>query len=60
MTPANEYRDLAATLHVRARLEVIPLIKAECDYLAYCYELLADQAEKSRRGDIKYQPIFHS
>lgn len=60
MTPAEEYRNLAANLHARASKEASPLTKVEWDYLAHCYELLAEQAEKSRRTDRTYEPILRN
>lgn len=50
MTPAQEYRSLAANLHDRASNEESPFVRAESIHLAHCYELMAEQAEKNR-GD---------
>jgi hypothetical protein len=58
MTPAAEYRNLAAGLHNRARIEPSTNLKAEWVYLAYCYELMAQQAEKSARIDTSYEPLL--
>ena len=59
MTPAEEYRNLAANLHARASKEDSLFVKVEWDHLAHCYELLAEQAEKDRRTDRAYEPILH-
>jgi hypothetical protein len=48
MTTAEEFRHLAADLSARASREESLYTKAEGDhlaYLAYCYELLAEQAK---------------
>ena len=59
MTPADEYRRLAANLHTRASKEATdPLERAEWDHLARCYELLAEQAEKNHRIDRTFEPIL--
>ena len=60
MTPAQEYRRLAANLHDRASEEESPFVRAEWIHLAHCYELMAEQAEKNRRVDRTYEPILRS
>ncbi len=60
MTPADEYRILAANLYARARNEKSQFVSAEWIQLAHCYELLAEQAEKNRRTDRTYEPILHA
>ncbi len=58
MTPADEYRILAANLYARANIEKAKLVTAEWIHLARCYELLAEQAEKNRRTDRTAEPIL--
>jgi hypothetical protein len=60
MTPADEYRNLAAKLHARAGKEESALIRAEWNYLAGSYERLAEQAEKNHRTDTTDEPILRS
>ncbi len=60
MTPADEYRHLAAALHARATKELTPFRKAEWNQLARCYERLAEQAEKNHRTDRTYEPILRA
>jgi hypothetical protein len=55
MTRAQEYASLAANLRARASRETSAYIKAEWDHLAYCYELLAEQAEKSPPLDASFR-----
>lgn len=57
MTPAKEYRSLAANVRARASKEE-GIVKAEWDYLADSYELLAEQAEKNQRTERAYEPIL--
>ena len=58
MTPAEEYQRLAANLHSQANKEASPIVKIEWHNLARCYELLAEQAEKTQRTDRTYEPIL--
>jgi hypothetical protein len=58
MTPADQYRHLAAELHIRANNEPSTHLKAEWDYLAHCYEVLAHQAETNGRFDLGREPIL--
>ncbi len=60
MTPATEYRSLAADLLARARKEKNLLVRAEWVQLARCYELLAEQAEKNSRTERTYEPILRA
>jgi hypothetical protein len=60
MTPADEYRNLAAKLHARASSEESVLVRAEWNYLADSYERLAEQAEKNHRSDTTYEPILRN
>ncbi len=55
---ADEYRCLAEDLRACASAEDSSYIKAELDYLARCYELLAEKAEKSHRTDWTAEPIL--
>ncbi len=55
---ADEYRCLAEDLRARASAEDSPYIKAELDYLARCYELLADKAAKNDPTDWTAEPIL--
>ena len=59
MTPAEQYRHLAADLHTRASSEPRADLKAEWNYLAHCYEVLVDRANKSGRSDVGQEPIFN-
>ena len=58
MTPADQYRHLAAELHTRASNEPRADFKAEWNYLAHCYEALARQADKNGRIDVDQEPIL--
>ncbi len=59
MTLADEYRHLAADLRARASKEASPFMKTEWNYLAYCYDRLAEQAEKNHRTNRAYEPLLH-
>jgi hypothetical protein len=59
MTPADQYRHLAAELHTRASNEPRADFKAEWNYLAYCYEVLAQHADKNGRTDVGQEPILN-
>ncbi len=58
MTPADQYRQLAANLRARARVERSKQLKAEWNYLADCYARLAEQAEKNGRVDGAFEPLL--
>lgn len=58
MSPAQQYRKLAAELRAKARHENDRAVKAEWDHLAQCYLRLAEQAEKNSRNDATYEPIL--
>jgi hypothetical protein len=60
MTPADEYRNLAADSRAGADKEERPHIRAQWDHLAHCYERLADQAERNHRTARTHEPILHS
>jgi hypothetical protein len=60
MSPASEYRSLAAELRARAHREESSELKAAWDHLANCYERLAEQADQSARIDTTYEPILRS
>jgi hypothetical protein len=56
MSPAQQYRKLAAELRAKARQENDRAVKAEWDHLAQCYLRLAEQAEKNT--NVTYEPIL--
>jgi len=58
MSPAQQYRRLAAELRAKARQETDGAAKAEWNHLAWCYLRLAEQAEKNSRNDVTYEPIL--
>lgn len=58
MSPAQQYRKLAAELQAKARQENDGSVKAEWNHLAQCYLRLAEQAEKNSRFDVTYEPIL--
>jgi len=59
MTPADQYRHLAAELHTRASNEPRADLKAEWNYLAHCYQVLAQHADKNGRTDVGQEPILN-
>ena len=59
MTPADQYRHLAAELHTRASNEPRADLKAEWNYLARCYQVLAQHADKNGRTDVGQEPILN-
>jgi hypothetical protein len=59
MTPAEQYRALAAQLHSRARDAESTRVRAEWENLAQCYIRLAEQADRNDRLDVTYEPILH-
>jgi hypothetical protein len=60
VSPASEYRSLAAALRARAHSEESSELKAEWDRLADCYERLAEQADRNARTDTTYEPILRA
>jgi hypothetical protein len=58
MTPADQYRHLAAELHARASNEPRADLKAEWNHLAHCYEVLAQHADKNGRIHVGQEPIL--
>ncbi len=59
MTPATQYRVLAAQLRERARDDAnTPHLAAEWNHLADCYIQLAEQAERNGSPDLPYNPIL--
>ena len=58
MSPAQQYRKLAAELQAKARHENDRAVKAEWNHLAHCYLRLAEQAEKNSRNNVTYEPIL--
>ena len=55
MTPAEQYRVLAAQLRAHARLAETPQLMSEWDHLARCYLRLARQAEENEKLDVVYE-----
>lgn len=58
MTPAEQYRTLAAQLRSRACAADNVRIRAEWEHLAQCYIRLAEQADRNDRLDVTYEPIL--
>jgi len=58
MTPAEQYRALAAKLDAKARAETDPQIRAEWHHLAMNYLRLAKQAERNQASDAAHQPLL--
>jgi hypothetical protein len=58
MTPAEQYRILAAGLRARARTVDSAALAAEWEHLADCYIRLAEQADRNERLDVTYEPIL--
>lgn len=58
MTPAEQYRKLAAKLTAKARNESSPALRVEWNHLAQSYLRLAEQAERNSRIDLTYEPIL--
>lgn len=58
MTPAEQYRTLAAKLRARARTADNANLAVEWDHLAECYVRLAEQADKNNSVDVTYEPIL--
>lgn len=58
MTPSDHYRKLAAQLDAKARRETSPQLKAEWSHMARSYLRLAEQADRSQRLDLTYEPIL--
>ncbi len=56
MTPAEQYRALAAK--IRANLRMGSTNCAEWECLAACYDRLAEQAERNQRFDLTCEPIL--
>ena len=59
MTPAEQYRTLAAKIRANARvLDSATNHAVEWEHLAACYDRLAEQAERNERFDLTYEPIL--
>ena len=58
MAPADQYRKLAAQLSAKARDETSPELRAEWIHLARSYQRLAEQADRNRHTDTRYDPIL--
>ena len=56
MTPADQYRWLAAELEAKARAEQSPDLRAEWMHLAMGYRRLAQQADRNSLTDVVYEP----
>lgn len=55
MTPADQYRALAARFRAHARSTDNPRLGAEWEHLARCYIRLAEQAERNLGLDLVYE-----
>ncbi len=60
MTPATQYRTLAARFRARARTEESTQLRAELGHLAQCYVRLAEQADRNAQNDVSYEPILRN
>lgn len=60
MTAADQYRSLAARLEARAQAEQDAQLRAEWRHLSRSYLRLAEQAERSGRRDLAYEPILRA
>jgi hypothetical protein len=58
MTPAEQYRTLAAKLRAEARTVDSASVAEEWEHLAGCYDRLASQADNNERFDLTYEPIL--
>jgi len=58
VTPAEQYRALAAKLRARARTAENVGLAVEWNHLAECYIRLAEQADKNSSLDVTYEPIL--
>ena len=61
MSPGKQYRTLAAASRARVQKADNTNLAAEWEHLAYCYDRLAEQADKNERFDVidvTYDPIL--
>jgi hypothetical protein len=58
MGRADQYRNLAADVRVRASRESSPILKAEWENLAETYVRLAEQSEDGDGTNPTYDPIW--
>jgi len=58
MTRAEQYRNLASGVRMRAAKESSPVLKAEWENLAQTYVRLAEQSEDVSTADPTYDPIW--
>lgn len=56
MTPADQYRVLAARFMARSKSEQDLKLRSEWHYLAVCYLRIAEQADRNSHTDIVYEP----
>jgi hypothetical protein len=56
MTPADQYRVLAARFTARAKAEQNSRLRSEWQYLAICYLRIAEQADRNSQTDVVYEP----
>ena len=56
MTPADQYRILAARFMTRAKSEQNLKLRSEWQYLAICYLRIAEQADRNSLTDVVYEP----
>jgi hypothetical protein len=56
MTPADQYRTLAAQFMARAKSEQNMKLRSEWQYLAVCYLRIAEQADRNSQTDVVYEP----
>ena len=60
MTPADQYRLLAAELEARVRNERDPRLRSEWTHMALAYLRLAEQADRNRATDIVFEAGWQS
>ena len=58
MSPARQYRNLAAQLRAKAQGEEDRQVRAEWEHLARCYIRLAEEAERNGRTGLDYDPLL--
>ena len=56
MTPADQYRVLAAQFTARAKSEQNLKLRSEWQFLAVCYLRIAEQADRNSQADVVYEP----
>jgi hypothetical protein len=55
MSPAEQYRERAAAMTAKAKVESNPVLRAEFENLSRAYLRLAEQAERNALTDLVYE-----